>query len=401
MKLLISTAVLLSLILTLLSLTSLSASAHSQTYITVEEVRLDKVNKEMPNLFDKENEFLKQQIQILNDVTSQIELQRAVIQSGQTLWTHFRDQLQQEKHFDDRGLYWNRLSFLKQLRTHAVFRAMMPKQRDELIWQFELASRGNDDIVYEHNGNKIFVTGFDPFLLDRNIKQSNPSGIAALWLDGKVIEYKGQKAQIEAVVIPVRFADFDQGMIEHILMPIYQAENVKMITTISMGRSDFDLERFPSLRRSSAVPDNLNVFTGASLANPLKPFDNGREMKGPEFVEFSLPVNVMQQAKGKYKINDNNQVTTIGKDQHLAPSLQSLADDISVVGSGGGYLSNEISYRSILLRDKFKTNTLVGHIHTPRYVDWELNNVKDIINQIEQMLRLATNELNKGVGTIR
>jgi pyrrolidone-carboxylate peptidase len=232
------------------------------------------------------------------------------------------------------------------------------------------------------------LTGFDPFLLDRNIEQSNPSGVAAQMLDGLVIEHAGITAEINTVIVPVRFVDFDQGFIEKTLAPFYALNSVDMVVTVSMGREDFDLERFPGKRRSASAPGNLNIYSGGSKENPVISQLYNRPLPGPEFVEFSLPVAHMLKAEGKFKINDNHQVTTLEK-TFQPSSLIELKDAIAVEGSGGGYLSNEISYRSIRLKNQLDSSIPTGHIHTPRIKQFEPETNRAIIEQIVKMLELA------------
>ena len=159
-----------------------------------------------------------------------------------------------------------------------------------------------------------------------------------------------------------------------------------------MGRENFDLERFPGLRRSAKAPVNANIYTGADQKTPLVPQLNGKPLTSPEFVEFSLPVAAMQKAVGHYKINDNKNITTLTGNR-TANNLAELATETSVQGSGGGYLSNEISYRSIVLRNKLNVNLPVGHIHTPRIKAFEPETSKKVVEQIKQMLSFALTEI--------
>lgn len=153
--------------------------------------------------------------------------------------------------------------------------------------KFELLTRGQSDIDFNRNADiKILLTGFDPFFLDRDIKQSNPSGVSALYFDDVYMSVEGITIEIETVIVPVRFADFNQGMIETILTPYVKRGGVDMIATVSMGREQFDLEHFPGLRRSAKAPDNLNIYTGANDTNPLVPQLNDAPLKGPEFWPF-------------------------------------------------------------------------------------------------------------------
>jgi hypothetical protein len=199
----------------------------------------------------------------------------------------------------------------------------------------------------------------------------------------------------------VRYADFDQGEIESLLAPFYALNSVDLIATLSMGRSDFDLEHFPGLRRSATAPDNLNVYTGANKTNPLVPSLLAAPLIGDEFVLFSLPYQAMMKAEGSYKINDNRGVTILVSGKSLsskaeditANSLSELTDKVSVQGGGGGYLSNEISYRSIVLRNRLGSTIPTGHIHTPRISGFDAEINRRIIAQIEAMLVQALAEI--------
>jgi len=250
----------------------------------------------------------------------------------------------------------------------------------------ENGSRGRTDLDYSKKTDKrILITGFDPFLLDRNINQSNPSGVAALLLDGQVINYNGISAEINTVMVPVRYEDFDQGIIESLLAPYYALNNVDMIATISMGSKDFDLERFPGKRRSVTAPDNANIVYGGTATAPKISSLNDRPLPGNEFVTFSLPVKQMQKAKGPFPINDNHKVVTLEK-AFEPKSLKELEGATAVKGGGGGYLSNEISYRSIRLRDELNSDIPTGHIHTPRIQQFEPETEAKIVKQIKAML---------------
>nr|MDC2854766.1 hypothetical protein [Ningiella sp. W23] len=132
-------------------------------------------------------------------------------------------------------------------------------------------------------------------------------------LDGQVIDYKGISAEINTVMVPVRYEDFDQGIIESLLAPYYALNNVDMVVTVSMGSKDFDLERFPGKRRSVTAPDNANIVYGGTKTAPLIPSLHDRPLPGTEFVEFSLPVSAMLKAKGSFAINDNRHVITLKK----------------------------------------------------------------------------------------
>jgi len=156
-----------------------------------------------------------------------------------------------------------------------------------------------------------------------------------------------------------------------------------------MGRSDFDLERFPGLRRSSVAPDNNNVYTGASSNKPLKPNLGDTVLSGPEFIEFSLPVNKMKTATGPYAVNDNGKVSFLKNSVVVkidAQSIEELENKTSVSGSGGGYLSNEISYRTLRVRQQEDSSIPSGHVHTPRIKDFDKVELATIYNQFVKIL---------------
>lgn len=302
------------------------------------------------------------------------------------LWLDAKQRIITSKSYDDRELYWARLLSSKTIRTTKPDFPITSAEQSTLLTLLENGSRGRTDLAYSQNTNKkILLTGFDPFLLDRNINQSNPSGVAALLLDGQVITHNGITAEINTVMVPVRYEDFDQGIIEQLLAPYYAVNNVDMVVTVSMGGKEFDLERFPGKRRSVTAPDNANIVYGGTATAPLVPSLNDRPLPGSEFVQFSLPVSQMQQAQGQFKINDNHKVITLEK-AFEAKTLAELEGAIAVKGGGGGYLSNEISYRSIRLRNELNSDIPTGHIHTPRIAQFDPATEAKIVQQIKAML---------------
>ncbi|XPF94789.1 hypothetical protein ACM9HF_01920 [Colwellia sp. RE-S-Sl-9] len=364
-----------------LSICSLNAQS-----ITIEEQRIEKAIKVMPSVslaLSERVDLFAEQVQKARNLTV---LSQLSIRHGKGIWNDAKQHFKNTNSYDDRPLYWSRLQMSKALKSTKAYKESLPDQQNKLLWKFELYSRGQTDIKYDKNTNKkILITGFDPFLLDRNIKQSNPSGISALVLDDLVISTEGKSAEIETLILPVRFSDFDQGIVEEILTPYLSVNAVDMIITVSMGRNSFELERFPGLRRSSVAPDNLNVLTGASKDEPLVPMLHDKKLNGPEFLEFTLPSAQMKNAAGFYPVEDNRIVTT--KNMTLeVQALTELMNEISVQGSGGGYLSNEVSYRSLLLRDLYSPVLPVGHIHTPSIKGHDNNKLELIVTQLKAML---------------
>jgi pyrrolidone-carboxylate peptidase len=375
---------------------SSSAYANQLTVarLTVEELRLEKAAIKMPDVVNIFTNNIDQFRNAWEHAESYQNAKKITLNHAQKLWLDAKNKIKTSSIFDDRPLYWSRLLATKTMRSTSPSFSPSKQQLKNLLALFEHGSRGRMDLEYNQTTDKkILLTGFDPFLLDQHINQSNPSGIAALKFDGQVITYKGITAEINTVMIPVRYKDFDEGIIESLLAPYYALNNVDMIVTVSMGRTNFDLEHFPGKRRSVTAPDNLNVLSGGTKEKPIISKLHNKPLPGEEFVLISLPIEQMQRAKGSYKVNDNHKITSIGrslKPEAREPySLSQLDGHIAVSGSGGGYLSNEISYRSIRLRDQLNSNIPTGHIHTPRIEQFEPDTEAKIVEQIRSMLEMS------------
>ena len=362
--------------------------------LTIEEQRIERALESIPNVSARLKPRVDAFTEQLTKASNYTVLTQLTTRHGSGLWRDAKQAFNQLNDYDDRPLYWARLQMSKALRSSKAFVNLLASQQQKLLWTLELQSRGQADIAFDKKTDKkILLTGFDPFFLDRHIDQSNPSGVVALSLDDLVLSINGKTAEIEVLIVPVRFRDFDQGMIEELLTPYIQDQSVDMVLTVSMGRENFDLERYPALRRSAKAPDNLNVLTGATKTNPLVPKLKSSTLLGPEFVEFSLPITAMQKGEGNYLVNDNRKVSTLSGGEFNAQALANIVKQTSVSGSGGGYLSNEISYRSIVLRDSFNPTLPVGHIHTPRIKAFDQKVLIDIVNQSKSIITQGVAEL--------
>jgi pyrrolidone-carboxylate peptidase len=376
-------------------------SAHPiQTQLTpnyqqnVEGLRANKALQAMPDIVQRYQGIYQGFSQQYQQSQNELQLTALAASHGTRLWQQaVRDV--QSGFVDDRPLYWGRLMMQNQLGQLRAGFSVASWQKAILQKTIEKTSRGLSDIQFDPaNDINVLLTGFDPFFLDKDISQSNPSGLVALALDGYRFTVNGKKVQIETAMIPVRFNDFDMGLIESLLTPWYRNRRVQMVLTVSMGREGFDLERFPGLNRSAEAPDNLNSVTHATPSQPKAPQFNGRQLMGPEFVEFSLPVSAMTAVKGPWKVTDNRRVTSSAKGSFEANSLAELASETSVEGSGGGYLSNEISYRSLLLKQQLGVTIPVGHIHTPRVSGHDAQNEAKIVEQVRAMIEAAASTIN-------
>ena len=402
-----------ALFLVLLAGASVSTMAMPETStnamsLTVEEVRIGKLREIHPEVADRYSDIVNQAKSSFDHAGDYEAMRLLTHHTGKKLWEAAKRTVAEQAILDDRSLYWSRLSLTAYLRVSEFAVPLSSNQRISLIERLENSSRGRDSIEFTAGAvKKILVTGFDPFLLDKHIDQSNPSGIVALNLDGQTLSYGQASAEIQTAIFPVRFEDFDAGEVEQLIEPLLKTRQVDMIVTVSMGRTDFDLEHFPGRRRSSGSPDNLNVYSGGDETKPKIPLFNGAVIDGPEFLEFSLPYRAMQRVildakqdankqQGEvtypYLINDNRTITTLDG-TFKAKTLAELKDATAVRGSGGGYLSNEISYRSVRLAHKYHPLIPTGHIHTPRLERYDAKQLKTISDQVTEMIRYAIIEI--------
>ena len=361
-----------------------------KSILTIEEERLTDALNAIPELEAQISDLKVVWSAELAASHSLTDLCNTVERLGLVLWRNHSGAVQARDPFDDRALYWQRLAMAPLARDRADVLGLTASERATLIARFEQASRGQTDVHWDPSSDlKVLMTGFDPFSLDRRIDQSNPSGLIALALDGQRFEVAGHRVEINSALFPVRYGDFDADVLEDWLEPIFQSTSLGLFLSVSMGRDQFDLERFPGRRRSSTALGNLREHTGGSQASPQPPLYRGMPIDGAEFVEFSLPAAAMQLAEGAFQIRDNRRVTTLERGSFIAHSLGELQDQTAVLGSGGGYLSNEISYRSIRLAESLNLDFPMGHIHTPSIQGHDSLVLSTILDQARRMVQQA------------
>ncbi|MFE9630886.1 pyroglutamyl peptidase [Streptomyces sp. NPDC006463] len=271
---------------------------------------------------------------------------------------------------DDRPLYWARLAMTASL---ARWEPGFAVDRPALRARFEDASRGLADNGFTSPSGvrRVFISGFDPFGLDAEIRRANPSGSAALQLNGRRVTLAdGSTAEIRAVVLPVRYADFDAGIVERAFTPRLTPGapgSADLITTVSQGYPGiFTLEAWAGRSRSAdPYPDNTGALSGGTRTHPVTAPGLGA---GPEFIRTTLPADAVTGAvQTPYPVLLNSAVTEIPADgtapvdREDGPTPGSRA----VAGGGGGYLSNEVAYRSNRLRGELAPLLPGGHLHTP------------------------------------
>ena len=271
--------------------------------------------------------------------------------------------------YDDRPLYWARLLATKALRQWQPRGwQLSPTDRTALVESFDRASRGVEDQGSGGGVRRMVVTGFDPFQLGgTSVRRSNPSGAAALRLDGQVVQTPSGPVVVETAVLPVLWRAFDQGIVERFHgMALYS--NPHALVTVSQGRpGQFDVERWAGRWRGGAL-DNNNVSVRGVVPNAA-----GWPQPALEFIETTLPHQRMVAAgTGPFPVRYNREFcewpvgTVPGTGTADCRADEPTPGAAAASGSGGDYLSNESMYRANRVRLGLNATTLPGgHLHTP------------------------------------
>ncbi|KID95480.1 Peptidase C15, pyroglutamyl peptidase I-like protein, partial [Metarhizium majus ARSEF 297] len=276
--------------------------------------------------------------------------------------------------YDDRPLYWARLTLTKAIKQWKPGFEMSDDARKELVTTFDLASRGLDSVSFPtgSSARRVMVAGFDPFRLDVHIRAANPAGAIALQLSGKTFNTPDGPIVVHAVVLPVLYGEngFDDGIVEAAFGPALQDADRRpdAIVTISQGLiGQFEIERWAGGWRGG-FPDNNNLTS----TGPVPPAA-GWPQPNINFIETTLPYKQMQDAAtGPFKVRYNTEFCEWPKGSPTTePCIRHdsgvpAADSIPAEGSGGDYLSNESMYRANRLRVGLGlTNLREGHLHVP------------------------------------
>lgn len=303
---------------------------------------------------------------------------------------------------DDRPLYWARLQLTKALRQWVPSFALSDERRSRLIGLLDRSSRGQDSVRFPRGERRILVSGFDPFQLDADIRRSNPSGAAALALDGTVVATAAGPARIETAMFPVLWDPFAAGMVERTFLP--WLDRVDLFTTVSQGRiGRFDVERYNG-RWRGGFPDNDNLSRTGVIPIPA---GVPTVTPAPEFVPTTLPYQeIVATPTGRFPVFDNTAVVEIpaGQTEPVRRPNGPTPGSVARAGGGGDYLSNEIAYRTTLLRDALGLAIPGGHLHTPVLEfapgnTTELTdpvfeaNQRDIVDQVRSVLVVAAGTL--------
>lgn len=365
--------------------------------------------------------------------------QNIVMQNGQQLWRMAVDRAQQRgpvagnlPYSDDRPLYWARLQTRAALRQWIPLFDLSADDRTELITTFDKASRGMFDIDFPAGKGvkRLIMSGFDPYTLDggpngtapgaagNNIRHGNPSGAAALSLDGTHYKAKnGKVVFIEAYTLPVNYPEFKEGYLEDTVGPFMLSgkRQVNASVTVSQaGGSQFNLEQWNGRYHGVSNGNDLYRPCPRIDGTPQLAVDNHdcdimvvERWGGPDIFDLydppqwttaSLPIAEMIAANTGASVprppDDTwpDESVAFGVIWHTnytafpdcysperetfnspvpieypppTPPIPPDPDSCSYSGGGGNYLSNESAYRNTLLRDRMELDIPAGHIHTP------------------------------------
>ncbi len=280
--------------------------------------------------------------------------------------------------YDDRPLYWARTTMARALREWQPQIPVSSLQRQALVRQLSYSSRGIDSVRYpedaDNTATRLLVSGFDTYSLDASLRNSNPSGASALQLDGRTVDTPEGSVVVQAVVLPVNWTDFDQGIVEDAFGPWLvppgdpaHAGEADLIMTISQtGRGRMDVEKWAGGFRGGSPDNNRSINYGPISAAALWP----QPQPSPQWIETTLPYQAMIDAgTGPWPVVLNDGITEWPAGTFPDPGSLRSADDPSpgsraASAPGGNYLSNESMYRTNRLRlGVGKTDLPGGHLH--------------------------------------
>jgi hypothetical protein len=246
---------------------------------------------------------------------------------------------------DDRPLYWARLEMESAVRDWARDKGQDATLRDEMISSFDRASRGMTTSGFPPGVKGIFISGFDLFGTGSDIKLGhNPSGAAAMALDGYEFTANGERYQIQAVMMPVRHQEFRDGTVQEVI-DVLKGPNPPVAFfsfSLDKGANEIELEETYG-RTFGAHADNNNVIN----TDPMPGVTNA------ESLSTNMPAAKLIGAMSAAGI----------------PFKYDTAPMVGGVGPADDYFSNALPRMIAETRDQLPStvNVLTGHYHLPDY----------------------------------
>jgi len=352
----------------------------------------------------------------LDDINKRVEL------DAKKLW-EVGVKIVQGGKLDDRILYWARNKMEVYLKRHPLFKGDIDFKISmvntgtttlgDTIRRFEELSRNYTGIDFSKAGNnkKILVTGFDPFGLDSNPKQSNPSGIVALALHNNI----ELGAYIYTMMFPVRYTDFDKdirhdqgqgdGVVEKYIGDVIKDFDA-IITVSQSSPGKYNIDVFATVTRGgytenmnytrSKIQKALNGTCPETIGTTLpKTFEYGKATYYGKYFETETDkdtYNRYNSRKNRKKIESvikdfeskdksgyyQGKTSQYTKDKAFYDKIKIIKKHLNsqkdcdvtnfpkqytFSGPGSNYLSNEIFYRVSKLREDYDKNLPTGHFH--------------------------------------
>ncbi len=260
--------------------------------------------------------------------------------------------------YDDRPLYWTRTTMAADLREWAPDFELTSLQRQALVRILAYESRGIESVSYPRGDDvtRVLISGFDTYSLDDSLRNSNPSGAAALQLDGRRIATRSGPVVVQAVMLPVNWSDFDQGIVEDAFGPWVAPRRsaADMIMTISQtSRGRMDIEQWAGGFRGGFPDNNRAIHYGPISAAARWP----QPQPSPQWIETTLPYRAMIAADTQpWPVRLNDGICEWPAGAYPDPGAIRCKDDPTSLRTqaaeapGGNYLSNESMYRTNRLR---------------------------------------------------
>jgi pyrrolidone-carboxylate peptidase len=323
---------------------------------------------------------------------------------------------------DDRPLFWARLELTKALRQWQPLFPLTDEQRAALEWTLERASRGQLEVKFAagQGVKRMLISGFDPFSLDtqqgRGIRIGNPSGAIIMTLDGTVLETPGGPVFIETAIFPVRWRDFDLGMVEDTFGPFMQEgkRQLDASMTISQGGSRMDIEQWNGRYHTGNDNNNINPCPQSGDRHApsclITPPTRWVPFEAPQWTQTTQPfVAMIDAGTTPFIVNNRRSVTEFVTCDGIAtmsrPDGPSSLQACARSGGGGSFLSNEIAYRVTLLRDVFGLSIPAGHLHVPVMSVFDDGNLFEITDgtfeaQRDRIVQQARDLVHTVAGTL-
>lgn len=362
------------------------------------------------NMKNKVNNFITELNNIAdNTPNTYSNIESLVENNAQDIWNEAVNSVKANNNAnpDDRPLYWTRNKMEATLKEHPYFEGqfagsevLVRSDLDTIIKLFEEKSRnytGVDFSGVSSGAKKILITGFDPFGLNKNIEQSNPSGVCALALHGEILG----NGYIQTMIVPVRYTDFDgsknsirgqgEGIIEKFIKP--WLNEVDMIITISQAApNQYHIDVFATATRGGSE-DNMNYTRKLNR----KSINSGSETIKTTLVT-DLPNAFIQPPVELYGVYYTAQYQYDAAENF--PNNFPTPTTIVYYGPGGDYLSNEIFYRVARLREQIRPTLPTGHFHIAQLQDkangkpdFSPSETKDLLDIVKQAITRGVNAL--------